>query len=123
MSEAISGARTPAPNVVRPGYGSAQSGAFRDDYLFKYDGAQKVMTKTSGIVSKEDLADFIETLRDDFLKDPSAWENHTVDRYLDAMAAWVRDMDGYYKNAREIPPTLPTWQTIADILSAARIYE
>ena len=81
------------------------------------------MTKTSGIVSKEDLADFIETLRDDFLKDPSAWENHTVDRYLDAMAAWVRDMDGYYKNDREIPPTLPTWQTMADILSAARVYE
>jgi hypothetical protein len=80
-------------------------------------------TRVSNVVSKEDLADFIEALRDDFLKDPSAWENHTVDRYLDAMAAWVRDMDGYYKNAREIPPIATTWQTMADILSAAKTYE
>jgi len=75
------------------------------------------------IVSKEDLADFIETLRDEFLQNASAWENPTIDRYLDAMAAWIRSMDNYYKNAGERPPTQPTWQTIADILSAATIYE
>jgi predicted Ser/Thr protein kinase len=77
----------------------------------------------SKIVSKEDLADFIETLRDNFVQSSSEWENPTMDRYLDAMAAWVRDMDGYYRNAGENPPIQPTWRTVADILVAAKIYE
>jgi len=75
------------------------------------------------IESKEDLAVFVENLRDNFLRSRFEWENPTVDRYLDAMAAWVRSMDNYYKNAGEPQPIQPTWQTMADILAAAKIYE
>ena len=75
------------------------------------------------IVSKEDLSDFIEALRDNFLQSSSEWENPTVDRFLDAMAAWIRSMDDYYRNAGESPPVAPTWRTIAEILSAAKVYE
>jgi len=75
------------------------------------------------IVSKEDLANFIEALRDDFLHNSAGWENPTIDKYLDAMAAWVRSMDNYYRHVGEGPPIQPTWRTIGHILSAAKVYE
>lgn len=75
------------------------------------------------IRSKEDLADFVESLRDDLLRDPDSWENPTLERYLDAMAAWIRSMDSYYTNVGQQPPEIPDWSIFADILSAAKIYE
>jgi hypothetical protein len=73
--------------------------------------------------SKEDLADFIDAMREDFLRNPEDWENHTLDRFLDAMAAWVREMEGFYRNTGRPSVDTPTWSVFADILSAARIYE
>ena len=77
----------------------------------------------SPVASKEDLADFIDALKENFVANPSEWENVTVDRFLDAMSAWVRSMDNYYKNAGKAPVTSPSWSDFADILAAAKIYE
>jgi hypothetical protein len=73
--------------------------------------------------SKEDLADFIDAMKEDLSKNPEDWENHALDRFLDAMAAWVREMDGFYRNSGRLPVDTPTWSVFADILSAAKIYE
>jgi hypothetical protein len=86
------------------------------------------MTETQhermAVNSKEDLADFIEILRDDFIRNPSSWENPTLDRFLDAMAAWVRSMDNYYRNVGQEPPgSSPSWSVFSDILIAGKIYE
>jgi hypothetical protein len=75
------------------------------------------------ITSKEDLANFIDSFRNDFLKNPSDWENPTIDSFLDGMAAWVRSMDNYYRNMGRVPPKSPDWSTFADILKAAKVYE
>ena len=76
------------------------------------------------VKSKDDLAALIESLRDDFIHNPSSWENPTVDKFLDAMAAWVRSMDNYYQKIGEEPPgSSPSWSVFADILTAAKIYE
>ena len=77
----------------------------------------------SPVSSKEDLADFIDALKEDFIANPSAWENCTVVHYLDAMSAWVRAMDSYYQNAGKPPVKSPSWSVFADILAAAKIYE
>jgi hypothetical protein len=75
------------------------------------------------IRSKEDLADLVPALCSDFKTNPTAWENDTLDRFLDAMQDWIRSSDAYYRNAGQECPELPTWRTFAEILCAARIYE
>jgi hypothetical protein len=79
--------------------------------------------QTIHITSKEELADFIETLRDDFIEHQAGWENTTLDQFLDAMAAWVRSMDNAYRNMGAEPPASPSWRLFANILAAAKIYE
>lgn len=73
--------------------------------------------------SKEQLADFVAALARDLQENSRDWENVSLDRFLGAMAAWVRDMDEYYKNTGQPIPDTPTWRTFADILFAARVYE
>lgn len=54
---------------------------------------------------------------------PDAWENASLDRYLEALAAWVEDMDGYYQNRGQAAPEQPNWKTLGEILLAATTYE
>lgn len=52
----------------------------------------------------------------------ATWENGSIDRYLEALAAWLTDSDGYYLNQRRTPPS-NAWEVINDALAAATIYE
>ncbi|WP_426453013.1 DUF7660 family protein [Paenibacillus sp. S-38] len=67
------------------------------------------------VQSKEDLIRFLVELRKDLSEQPEGWENRTLDGHFEAMEAWLTDS--------EAVPSDPTWQTIADLLLAARIYE
>jgi hypothetical protein len=75
------------------------------------------------IRSRKDLAAFVLSLRKDFQDGGHAWENNTLDLFLGALAAWVDDMEGYYRNRGEAVPDCPDWKTMADMLMAARSYE
>ena len=44
------------------------------------------------------------------------WENPDLESFLDAMAAWIEDMDDRL-------PISPSWDTFRDILLAAKSYE
>ena len=65
----------------------------------------------------------IEELTEDLKKNKRAWENKDLESFLDALGAWVNDMDGYFKNKGEECPTKPDWKHFAMCLTAARIYE
>jgi hypothetical protein len=75
------------------------------------------------VQTRSDLAAFVADLRADFEANRSEWTNENLASFLDAMAAWISDMEGYYKNAGQDPTALPPWRIVADILMAARIYE
>ncbi|MEM1505494.1 hypothetical protein RG959_19000 [Domibacillus sp. 8LH] len=75
------------------------------------------------ITSREDLARFISLLRIDLQNNKAQWENHTLERYLEAMEAWVIGMDGYYQNREEPMPEQPSWKTVADVFYASSMYE
>ncbi|WP_422652952.1 DUF7660 family protein [Actinophytocola sp.] len=47
------------------------------------------------IRSREELAAFVRNLRQHFLRDGDEWENPTLDRFLDALAAWITDAPGW----------------------------
>lgn len=75
------------------------------------------------IRSREQLAAFLRGMVAELRGQPGTWQNGDLPSFLSAMAAWVEDMDGYYANRGEDVPDAPTWQTLRDILSAARVYE
>lgn len=76
------------------------------------------------IKSKEDLSQFIDELRKTLKDHPEVWENSDLNSFLEAMAAWLRDCDGYFKNVgREIPKSPATWRFVAELLAASKIYE
>ena len=73
--------------------------------------------------SRKDFVSWLRALRDDLKENPDGWENGDLESFLDAMATWIEDMDGYYINRGEPVPQQPNWQVLADILRAAKIYE
>ena len=73
--------------------------------------------------SRKDFVEFVRTLAEQCRSRPEEWENRDLPSYLEAMAAWVEDMDGYYQNRGEAMPDQPSWKTLEDILQAARVYE
>lgn len=75
------------------------------------------------IQMRADLVTFIEALQVDLKMRPEKWENPTLESFLDALAGWIADMDGYYQNTGQQVPESPTWKTFGEMLSAARVYE
>lgn len=73
--------------------------------------------------TQQDLAVFMNKLLDDYLSNSDDWENSDLESYLSAIAAWIADLDGYYKNMNLQKPNDEAWQTVARVLLAARIYE
>ncbi|MEV1289956.1 hypothetical protein [Micromonospora sp. NPDC049679] len=73
--------------------------------------------------SVDDLVTWLQWLADDVARAPDAVENVTVDRYLEACAAYLRDQSRLQARAGNRLPAQPSWQLIADTLHAATFYE
>ena len=75
------------------------------------------------IETREDFVAMLAELLLDLRTKPEEWENSTLERYLEAIADWTGDSDGYYAN-RGIPvPEQPNWRTFGEVLLAAKYYE
>jgi len=79
--------------------------------------------QVGAIRSRADLVAFVRDLALDFRARPGDWENQAPDAYLEALAAWLEDMDGYYRNRGEAIPQEPSWKTLGEALIAAKVYE
>ena len=66
--------------------------------------------------TKEEVIKTLQSLHSDLHQNPEEWENPTLDRYLEAMAAWLDSA-----RMREIRE--PSWDLICDLLEAGKIYE
>ena len=75
------------------------------------------------IQTKADLVEFVEELLRDLQQDASGWENATLEDYLRALASWIEDSDGYYRNQNRPIPESPSWRNVAEMLIAAKMYE
>ena len=72
--------------------------------------------------SRDELISHIFRLLDD--NDAVEWENESAYTFLQRMAAWLNDCGGYYRNIQSpVDVETPTWQIIADALTAATEYE
>jgi hypothetical protein len=79
--------------------------------------------KISGISTRGDFVSFVFELSKNYREDPESWQNKDLGAYLEALAAWVEDMDGYYLNQGQLVPEKPDWKVVADMLIAAKFYE
>jgi hypothetical protein len=76
------------------------------------------------ITSSEHLATFIDGLRQDFIRHPENWQNIDVKGCLDAMAAWVRDMERAKTHRGELPlASYNAFRLCGELLYAAKNYE
>ena len=75
------------------------------------------------IQTKKDFVSFLRALKKDYLENLSSWENRDIEAFLEAMAAWVEDMDSFYINQGLPVPEKPDWKVFADILMGGKLYE
>lgn len=66
--------------------------------------------------TRQDVTETIHKLLTELEKNPDAWENPSLPRYLEAMAAWLED----YGNKHN---PQPSWDFLIEMLEAAKIYE
>jgi hypothetical protein len=82
-----------------------------------------VNSKPECVNSRSDFVQFVEGLRADLAENPDEWENPTLDRFLEAMAAWVAASDNACRNTGCPVPDNISWRFFAEALAAAQIYE
>lgn len=76
------------------------------------------------VTDRESFIAFIELLRKDLIENKDSWENNKLDDFLEALASYTEDIQGYYDNInKKINADVANWQTFADIFRGARIYE
>lgn len=74
--------------------------------------------------SRSDLVQFIYALQDELKQHPERWENLDLHTYLGALAAFLNDAHGYYRNAKlDVDADVPSWLLLADCLQAASAYD
>ncbi|MFI7316815.1 hypothetical protein [Streptomyces venezuelae] len=73
--------------------------------------------------SRESLARFLQEAVSDLSDNESAWENVTLADFLEAWGAWLQDMPGWCANRGEPVPDSPSWNLVAQMVMAGRIYE
>lgn len=72
---------------------------------------------------KDRLAGAVRELLADWSDGPPAnWENQSLPHYLEALAAWLADCDGYYAN-RGTPIPWNGWEVMQAAVRAATVYE
>ncbi|MFF9166474.1 MULTISPECIES: hypothetical protein [unclassified Streptomyces] len=80
-------------------------------------------TPPDRVASREDLAAFVRSLRRSHAEDGGSWENADLRSFLEALAAWVDDADGWYRNTGRELPSAGDWTFFARALQAATMYE
>jgi hypothetical protein len=83
----------------------------------------ELVEQVKKIQTRDDFVTFVQCLARDIRERPEQWENTSLESYLEAIAAWVQDMNGYYLKCGEKVPQHLTWKHVGEILLAARIYE
>ena len=76
------------------------------------------------VTNRESFSEFIELLRLDLACNPGSWENRNLNDFLNAMANFSEDIQSVYDNAKyKVDADKASWQTFADILKGATMYE
>ncbi|MFF5451660.1 hypothetical protein ACFY40_10520 [Streptomyces sp. NPDC012950] len=81
------------------------------------------LTPDGEVRSRDELVSFVRELHQDFLRNGHEWENQTLGGFLEALAAWMQDSPGWYRNLGKELPEGGDWTFVARALQAATVYE
>ena len=77
----------------------------------------------SQVSSHTDVAQVAQHMLADLRAHPGDWENATLERFLEALAACLQDLPGLYADRGEPFPECATWKILAEALVMASGYE
>lgn len=75
------------------------------------------------INTRTDFVEFVRALSKDYKQNKAEWENDDIGSFLEALAAWVEDIEGYYSNQGLTVPSCIDWKLVANMLMSGKIYE
>ena len=75
------------------------------------------------VSNHKQLQAFINQLRGDLATHPDTWESVTLEDYLEGIEAWLHDLAGLHRNLGKEWPPQATWEFMAAMLLAGKIYE
>ncbi|ALO13464.1 Cytosine deaminase-related metal-dependent hydrolase [Streptomyces venezuelae] len=81
------------------------------------------LTPDDEVLSRDELVALVRELRQDYLRRGHEWENQSLDHFLEALAAWIDDSPGWYRNFGKQLPEEGDWTFLARALQAATVYE
>jgi hypothetical protein len=86
-----------------------------------YETGRATDVDTSNIETRDDFADFLSTVLADFRSTgESEWENGTLDRFLDGLAAFTQ---ARVVDEPELDQEQASWRLFAEVVRAATSYE
>jgi hypothetical protein len=50
------------------------------------------------VTDRKSFIEFLDLLRQDFLSNPTSWENNNLETFLGALSSYADDIQGYYDN-------------------------
>ncbi|MFF7237691.1 hypothetical protein [Streptomyces collinus] len=62
-------------------------------------------TSPDHVASREDLAAFVLSPYRSYIDEGASWSNADLSAFLEALAAWIADADGWYSNAGRPMPS------------------
>jgi hypothetical protein len=80
-------------------------------------------TDLAGVRTPADVGRIVERMRADLLEHPDEWENSTLERFLDALAAFLETRSRNRSDLGEEVLMGPAWTLFAESLVAATGYE
>ena len=75
------------------------------------------------VKSREDLAAYVGALADDLESHRDEWHNPELEMYLDSVSRWLQSLPDLLANLGEAEPQNPSWDLIARMLYAGKVYE
>lgn len=72
------------------------------------------------IRSREDFVAFARALSADLHDNPETWQNGSLERFLEALAACAENVVG---ECLKPVPQKPDWKVLGDMLMAAKVFE
>ncbi|WP_293938181.1 MULTISPECIES: DUF7660 family protein [Sphingobacterium] len=76
------------------------------------------------VTDRQSFIKFLDLLHKNLLQNPETWENKTLPDFLEALASYAEDIQGYYDNTdANVDAEKAAWSTFADIFKGAKVYE
>lgn len=83
-----------------------------------------ITTKAEQVKTRAEFLEFIHALQAENRRVEAPWENADLSSYLEGLAGFASDMDGYFANKGSgVDAEIATWSLFAQMLVAAIMYE